>query len=457
MKKPEKKKDTRFIRKGMKGLLFALLAVIGAVTFGYIQENSTVVDAVDKAAGLLPAEVRTLIFENKERKKTAVPKEIVKQREKEESEWPHEDYDEMPFPGGNCQVFPSGHNHINNNTFVPFRYNPDDKEAVAKLNPTQVAAAMGINYPGLPHDYTIHDEEGNELESFADCKRMHGYVYLLRNGDLWVWPAISFYNKIRVEFEEINSKGELTKRHLILETLSGRPRLFFVKDFIMPSESAGLISKAESGLQRSTVHSNTGDFPEKTRTSENAWVFADQDPFFANLESRIAKVLKIPFELVPDAGATQVLRYLSDQYYNLHHDAFQTDNKDGTIFWAYRRNRFATVLYYLTDVEGGGETNFPSVNQTDPNKHEYTCNQGLNVKPIANSAVIFYNLQTHDNIAAAIDPWAYHAACKVKAGVKWAANRWIYNRMRPSPEVLKMDPSEAPYGYKFDVKVDNQK
>ncbi|MET0180846.1 MAG: 2OG-Fe(II) oxygenase, partial [Novosphingobium sp.] len=73
--------------------------------------------------------------------------------------------------------------------------------------------------------------------------------------------------------------------------------------------------------------------------------------------------------------------------------------------------RVWTVLIYLNEGYGGGETHFPA--------------NGLRVKGRIGDAVLFRNLTP----AGDPDPLAGHAGLPVSAGEKWLATRWI--RARP--------------------------
>ena len=57
-----------------------------------------------------------------------------------------------------------------------------------------------------------------------------------------------------------------------------------------------------------------------------------------------------------------MLRYLPGEHYTAHHDFFDPgeytgDNRER----GYATNRFATIFFYLNEVEAGGETGTPHV------------------------------------------------------------------------------------------------
>ena len=79
-------------------------------------------------------------------------------------------------------------------------------------------------------------------------------------------------------------------------------------------------------------------------------------PFFLTLPicfgSKIAVLTGIP---VPNGESLQVLRYEKLQRYREHEDYFDR----AYLLEADGMQRIATVLLYLSDVDEGGETNFP--------------------------------------------------------------------------------------------------
>lgn len=72
--------------------------------------------------------------------------------------------------------------------------------------------------------------------------------------------------------------------------------------------------------------------------------------------------------------------------------------------------RILTFFLYLSDVEEGGETNFPSL--------------GIAVKPKKGRALLWPS--TLDNNLEALDIRTLHEAKPVIKGRKFAANSWIH-------------------------------
>ena len=92
------------------------------------------------------------------------------------------------------------------------------------------------------------------------------------------------------------------------------------------------------------------------------------------------------------------------------------------------KNRLVTVLWFMSDVTLGGETNFPTakgfVTPIDSADVPNECQRGLRVKPERGKVIIFY-LLLPDGTG---DQRSLHGACPVIQGIKWAANKWVWNQ-----------------------------
>jgi prolyl 4-hydroxylase len=141
------------------------------------------------------------------------------------------------------------------------------------------------------------------------------------------------------------------------------------------------------------------------RTSTNAWCVDDcpKDPTVERATVRIAEITGIP---VANYEYLQILRYTAGQFFNLHNDYIveQKSRQPGV--------RILTFYVYLSDVEEGGGTQFPSLN--------------LTVTPKKGRAILWPSVLTTDPNSK--DIRTNHHALPVISGVKYGFNAWIHQR-----------------------------
>ncbi|XP_020087345.1 probable prolyl 4-hydroxylase 4 [Ananas comosus] len=204
--------------------------------------------------------------------------------------------------------------------------------------------------------------------------------------------------------------------------LSWKPRAFLYEGFLTDEECDHLISLAKSELKRSAVADNLSgkSMLSEVRTSSGMFISKGKDPIVAGIEDKIAAWTFLPKENGEDI---QVLRYEHGQKYDPHYDYFSDE-----VNTVRGGHRIATVLMYLTDVAKGGETVFPSAEESP--RHRGHANddtlsdcakQGIAVKPRRGDALLFFSLHTD----ATTDPKSLHAGCPVIEGEKWSATKWI--------------------------------
>ncbi|KAL1543173.1 putative prolyl 4-hydroxylase 4 [Salvia divinorum] len=208
-----------------------------------------------------------------------------------------------------------------------------------------------------------------------------------------------------------------------VRSISWKPRAFVYEGFLTDDECNHLISLAKSELKRSQVADNESGKSKlsEVRTSSGMFIGKAKDPIVAGIEDKIATWTFLPKENGEDI---QVLRYEPGQKYDPHYDYFA--DKENI---ARGGHRIATVLMYLSDVEKGGETVFPSAEESPrrrsvSTKEEFSeCGrQGPAVKPRKGDALLFYSLYPD----ATPDTASLHAGCPVDEGEKWSATKWIH-------------------------------
>ncbi|GAB4848428.1 hypothetical protein Ancab_003125 [Ancistrocladus abbreviatus] len=205
-----------------------------------------------------------------------------------------------------------------------------------------------------------------------------------------------------------------------VEVISWEPRASVYHNFLSKEECEYLIDLAKPHMQKSTVvDSATGKSKDsRVRTSSGTFLHRGQDKIIRNIEKRIADFTFLPDE---HGEGLQILHYEVGQKYEPHYDYFvdEFNTRNGG-------QRIATVLMYLSDVEEGGETVFPSAkgNFSDvPYWNELSeCGKGgLSVRPKMGDALLFWSMKPD----ATLDPSSLHAGCPVIKGNKWSSTKWI--------------------------------
>jgi len=257
----------------------------------------------------------------------------------------------------------------------------------------------------------------------------HGMI-LLYEGGQFMWPGVRIGFKRIADLNSVMLEGspDMSSKHrtVTLETLSLEPLILSVTGFLSDDECKHVQEQAEPHLQYSSVlftDHHAGRPASDFRTSQQTFL-PPIDATLVDIDYRTASLVRVPRI---HQESVQVLRYEIGQKYDAHFDYFdpssyQNDPNTLNMLQHGRRNRMATVFWYLTDVAQGGETVFPRFNGGQ--ERDYTdCETGLKVKPEAGKVIIFYNLRADGQM----DPNSLHGACPVKEGVKWAANKWVWN------------------------------
>ena len=201
-------------------------------------------------------------------------------------------------------------------------------------------------------------------------------------------------NRIRTPDREID----------ILLTVSS-PRIVVLANVLSDEECEGLIALSEPRLERSAVVGDAEGNSEihPSRTSRGMGLRRGETDMVARIEARLAALTQWPVER---AEGLQILRYEAGGEYRPHHDWFP-DLPGLRRLVEVGGQRLATFVLYLSEVEAGGTTSFPSI--------------GLEVMPQKGGAVFFLNT----NADLVPDPLTLHAGRPVIRGVKFIANKWL--------------------------------
>jgi prolyl 4-hydroxylase len=191
------------------------------------------------------------------------------------------------------------------------------------------------------------------------------------------------------------------------------PWVLTLDDFLTPAECDRLIALGHAqGYERSTglgtqLYDGTFAAANMTfRTSATAWCDGNcsNDALAVSVHDKIAALTGIH---IGNSENLQLLRYEEGQFYKLHNDfiPFHFDRPQGV--------RILTVFLYLSDVEAGGGTNFPLLNN-------------LTVLPKRGRVVVWPSVTSErPNI---VDTRTMHQALVVEKGIKYSANSWLHQK-----------------------------
>ncbi|KAL9974792.1 hypothetical protein ACROYT_G011875 [Oculina patagonica] len=189
----------------------------------------------------------------------------------------------------------------------------------------------------------------------------------------------------------------------------------------------------------------------RPRYSQQAWLRQDKnaDPILRRLLERITRLTQLPRKLIQGSEWMQVVQY--DQFGHYHGHLDSNPFEKPTIPCCHQNHfqkpecrvcRFVTILYYLNDVEEGGETAFLIADNTtitpeeleSPNATTDEFNLSVNcqlanlvVPPKKGTAIMWYNnfIDPDSGLLGSVDRYSLHGGCDVINGEKWIANNWL--------------------------------
>jgi prolyl 4-hydroxylase len=184
------------------------------------------------------------------------------------------------------------------------------------------------------------------------------------------------------------------------------PRVVIFGEFLSHEECDALIAASEAKIVPSlVVDPETGEFvPNTGRTSSGTHFMHAENALVSRIEARVESLLGFR---VAQQEPMQILHYTVGAEYKPHYDYFDPAEPGSKGPLANGGQRIATLVMYLSDVEAGGSTIFPSM--------------GFEVKPRKGYAVYFESLDA----SGGLDQRTLHGGSPVGQGEKWIATKWI--------------------------------
>ncbi|KAJ7393582.1 hypothetical protein OS493_006567 [Desmophyllum pertusum] len=286
-----------------------------------------------------------------------------------------------------------------NHTNLMLKEDPNDEEA----KQSKVYYESRINVMQEPeYDLEDEDEDEEETEHKPKLKFISHYERLCRGES----------NKSQAELSKLtcyyhNKHPLLVIKPAKIEIASLKPNIYLLHDIIRDADIEFIKNLAAPRLQRATVtNPDTGNLEfADYRISKSGWI--------EDKEGEAIKRLNLNLEAITGLAtakayseALQVVNYGIAGQYEPHVDHALTNKS--AIFKMGMRNRIATVLIYMTDVEAGGSTVFLDAETI--------------VEPQKGTAAFWFNLLK----SGESDGTTRHAGCPVIVGTKWVSNKWIH-------------------------------
>lgn len=186
-----------------------------------------------------------------------------------------------------------------------------------------------------------------------------------------------------------------------------------IPNFLTAEECDTIIQLSEPHLFESRIYSNDQDvLSTDSRQSKQCWL---KDSVHSVVEKVSQKTAELTRTSASHQEPLQVVNYNKGGFFRPHYDPC-----DGSETYCDRMNsnagpRYITLIIYLNDNFGGGETAFPHINKV--------C------KPEKGKAVVFYNTDMDGNILRE----ALHGGNTITYGNKWICNKWIHLRPYTPP------------------------
>nr|XP_054766093.1 transmembrane prolyl 4-hydroxylase-like [Lytechinus pictus] len=347
----------------------------------------------------------------------------------------------------------------------------------------RVASESGLETSRTAFKGSLTNNNGDSLMSHA---HLHGYNETFWKDKLSICDTDN--DLLLDQAEALRCLPDLRRQNVseaMLDLMMGDLQLdydsdarFDAKELWRVSEVPSVAEDIRTWLERWRREGEEGRMVKKwkgrTRVSDQTWISSNTQRGhpLQNIQQRIVALTRLSPEIVQTSESMQVVRYRPGGHYHAHFDSSEvtsdlecrhtgiTFNQSREAPFHEERCRYCrmiTILYYLNDVDEGGETAFPFADM-DINTPEYErkleydytdltdhCHDSsLVVKAERGKAIMWYNhnLDPQTGWLGTSRGHSLHGGCEVIRGVKWIANNWIsvddvYNRQQRYMDELR--------------------
>ncbi|KAH3706126.1 hypothetical protein DPMN_065506 [Dreissena polymorpha] len=264
------------------------------------------------------------------------------------------------------------------------------------------------------------------------------------------YPKMEQIKPVKVGHEQSVDIGDETSVKVI--TLSVNPPIFEIPDFLSNDDCDYIIDESNKHVLHTirwfaTVNNTVLNKEQRISNQTDVLPSKENVAFLTKLQKRAAGLLGVPVKVIKYSQPLVVGQYWPGGFYHSHLDSnivnadkpccFHTNcsvvnGKELEDTHCCNKCRMATMMYYLNNVEEGGETAFPFADKSLPDMnrsmqdkqwHNLTknCEQAsVRVKPQKGKAILWYNhFLDKRGYLGAVNTRSYHGGCNVKKGVKW--------------------------------------
>lgn len=186
------------------------------------------------------------------------------------------------------------------------------------------------------------------------------------------------------------------------------PRIWISEGFASPAQCDWLVETARPRLKPATVYnpqSGAGfSQPDIRNNRDTSLDITQSGVIVALLQARLAALMEYGVETMEPP---MILNYAPGEFFAPHRDGLDPAAPSLAQEIAAKGQRVATVLIYLNDDYGGGETDFPLL--------------GWRFKGRKGDALIFWNVGPDGMLEAS----SVHAGLAPEGGEKWVMTQWI--------------------------------
>jgi prolyl 4-hydroxylase len=184
------------------------------------------------------------------------------------------------------------------------------------------------------------------------------------------------------------------------------PHVVVLGNVLSDDECDAIAAMSQTRFARSTtIDNDSGNAQfDESRTSESASIQRGETALMSRIDARLAALSGWPVDY---CEPLQLQKYQAGNECRPHFDWFDPALPGAAKHLEKSGQRLGTIILYLTDVEEGGATSFPSI--------------GLDVFPQKGGALFFCNTTP----TGLPDQKTLHAGLPVVKGAKIIANKWL--------------------------------